>query len=185
MSRGAGSGRKALAGLRTAHPLAATLPALYQDDDFLRRLLEGLDQVVAPVLSTLDNLHAYFDPELAPGDFVRWLAGWLDVALREDWSDHRRRALVACAVELYRWEGTVRGLERLAGAYVDGEIDVEDTGGVVWSASPAGALPGDPDAHVRIRIRPAQARQVDAGWLRALLTDAVPAHVRVTVEVAT
>lgn len=185
MTAATAGGRRGLEGLPSTHPLIRTMPGVYQDDDFLRRLLEGLDQVVAPVLSTLDNLHAYFDPELAPRDFVRWLAGWLDVALREDWSDRRRRALVARAVELYRWEGTVRGLERLAGAYVEGEIHVEDTGGVVWSASPSGALPGDPDAHVRIRIRPAQARQVDAGWLRALLTDAVPAHVRVTVEVAT
>ena len=33
-----------------------------------------LDTVLAPVIGTLDNLDAYFDPYLAPEDFLAWLA---------------------------------------------------------------------------------------------------------------
>ena len=46
-------------------PIGEQLPALYADDDFAQRFTAGLDTVLAPVFSTLDNLPAYLDP--------RWL----------------------------------------------------------------------------------------------------------------
>ena len=86
-------------GLETPHPLGPSLPALYQDDDFVQRLLGGLDAVLAPVFSTIDNFDSYLDPRLTPDDFLAWLAGWVGIALDDSWDEDRRRAIVARAVE--------------------------------------------------------------------------------------
>jgi phage tail-like protein len=63
-----------IAGLGSPHPLGSGLPALYQEDDLAQRLLAALDEVLAPVISTLDNFDRYLEPSLAPLDFVEWLA---------------------------------------------------------------------------------------------------------------
>ena len=101
--------RGMIAGLPSPHPLGASLPALYQEDAFAQRLTGALDEVLAPIFSSLDTLHAYLDPALAPDDFLEWLAGWVGVTLDETWPIERRRQLVADATQLYRSRGTVAG----------------------------------------------------------------------------
>ncbi|MGW2090124.1 hypothetical protein ACWCQ6_35010, partial [Streptomyces sp. NPDC001880] len=66
--------RAAVPGLASRYPIGGLLPALYADDDLAQRFTAGLDTVLAPVLSTLDNLPAYFDPLLTPADFLPWLS---------------------------------------------------------------------------------------------------------------
>jgi phage tail-like protein len=88
------------------HPLGESLPALYADDSLAQRLCQGLDEVLAPVLATLDCLTAYLDPATAPIDLVEWLAGWVGVAVAPEMPDRRRRLLVAAAAQLYVWRGT-------------------------------------------------------------------------------
>ena len=78
-------------GLDNPHPMLATLPALYHEDDFATRLTTVFDDVLAPVVSTLDNLDAYADPRLAPRDFVEWLAAWVGFPIGETWPDDRAR----------------------------------------------------------------------------------------------
>ena len=68
--------RALLPELPSPRPLALMLPALLQGDDFCVRFTEGLDPVLAPVFSTIDNLDAYTDPATTPSDFLTWLAGW-------------------------------------------------------------------------------------------------------------
>ena len=89
--------RKGVHGLVSAHPMGPTLPAIYQDDDFAQRFLAALDQVYAPIWSTLDNFDSYLDPYLTPDDFLAWLAGWVGISLDESWDEDRRRAIVARA----------------------------------------------------------------------------------------
>ena len=68
-------------GLASPHPIGGTLPGLYADDSFAQRLCEGLDELLAPVLATLDCLPAYLDPGTAPLDLLEWLAGWVGIAV--------------------------------------------------------------------------------------------------------
>src|SRR4029450_10168806 len=51
--------RGALDDLRSAHPLGATLPAVYREDPFTQQLCEAFDDVLSPVRSTVDKLPAY------------------------------------------------------------------------------------------------------------------------------
>ncbi|MGH9198184.1 MAG: phage tail protein, partial [Acidimicrobiia bacterium] len=76
--------RESAPDLETPYPLGQTLPAIFQEDDFALRFVSAFDRVLAPVISTLDNVSAYLDPKIAPPDFVEWLAGWVGLALDEN-----------------------------------------------------------------------------------------------------
>ena len=83
----------------------------------------ALDEVYAPIWSTLDNFESYLDPWLTPDDFLTWLAGWVVIALDESWDEERRRAIVARAVELYRMRGFIdRGVYNVGEALVTGAV---------------------------------------------------------------
>ena len=114
--------RGTIPGLPSPHPFGEALPALYQEDEFTRDLVAAFDEVLAPVLCTLDNFEHYLDPSLAPLDFVDWLAGWLGVVPDERWPEGRRRELVARAVALYRRRGTVRGLAEQVALATGGRV---------------------------------------------------------------
>lgn len=71
--------RGVLPDLPSPVPLLHRLPGVLQEDDFLQRFLGAFDSGFAPVVATLDSLHAYVDPHLAPADFLDWLSGWVGV----------------------------------------------------------------------------------------------------------
>ena len=128
--------RGLVAGLPTSQPLIGTLPGLYHDDELARGLTAAFDDVLAPVLSTLDNIEAYLDPALTPEDFLDWLGGWVGLLLDETWPIERRRAFVAVAAQLYRNRGTVAGLAMHVRLFSAGEVEVSDSGGSAWSSTP-------------------------------------------------
>jgi phage tail-like protein len=89
------------------------MPAPFQGDSFTERFLSAFDDIIAPVLTTLDTIDAYLDPWLTPPDFLPWLAGWVGAELDENWSEQQQRRLVATAVDLLQWRGTRRGTVEL------------------------------------------------------------------------
>lgn len=162
--------------LRSPHPIGELLPAVYSDDDFAQRFVAALDELLAPILSTLDCLDAYLDPALAPADFVDWLAGWVALPLDEAWSLERRRRLVAAAVALHRRRGTRHGLAELVALATGGEVEIIESGGCVGGGEPGTALPGSgrPGLHVRVRVPDPSA--VNAARLDELVAANKPAH---------
>lgn len=170
-------------GLANPHPMGARLPGVLQQDDLTQRLTAALDEVLAPALWVLDNVDAYLDPQLAPLDFVGWLAGIVGVELDETWPEARQRDLVAHAVELYAWRGTARGIAELVETYTGAEVDVADSGGVTWSAVPGGQPPGQAAPTVRVRVRAIDPEAIDRARVEGLVAEAKPAHVVHTVEV--
>jgi phage tail-like protein len=175
--------RRALSGLENPHPLGWALPGVFQEDAFLQQFTAGLDEVLAPVLCTLDNLGAYFDPALAPPDFVGWLAAWVGLALDEHWPPEQQRSLVAEASELHRWRGTVRGLAAHMSLFSGLEAEVTDSGATGWSETPTAPLPGTGERHVTVRIRAADPDAVDRDRLERIVAEAKPAHVSHEIEV--
>ena len=182
--------RGTVIGLASPYPLVTLLPAVYQEEDpFIGRFTAGLDDVLAPIIATLDCLDAYVDPRLAPEDFLGWLAEWVGVTVNENVPVALHRRSVAGAAGLHRQRGTVCGLRAALEMLTGGDVDVVDSGGVAISARPGGAAPGDDVAWVRVRVRvPA-----DTAWSLPALHDAVeaavvaakPAHVQHSVEVET
>lgn len=176
--------RGLVADLSSPRPLIDTLPGIYQEDVLAQALTRVFDDILAPVISTLDNLEAYFDPALTPDDFLEWLTGWVGILPDETWPIERRRALVALAVQLYRKRGTAAGLAmhvRLLGA---GDVEVADSGGAVWSRTPGRAAPGDASRSLTVHVTPPKKGQVDAVKVDQLVALAKPAHIvhRVTIR---
>lgn len=175
--------RGTIAGLGSPHPLGSGLPALYQEDDLAQRLLAALDEVLAPVISTLDNFDRYLEPSLAPLDFVEWLAGWVGAAIDENWPAQRQRELVGRTVRLYRRRGTVGGIAEQVELATGGRVDVRDSGGVGWSTTPGADLPGAPRRALAVRVALDDPATVDQRKIEALVAAAKPAHVSHQVEV--
>ncbi len=175
--------RGVVPGLATAHPLGATLPALYQDDDFAQRFLAGLDDVIAPVMSTIDNFDTYLDPALTPDDFLDWLSGWVGIVLDDSWDEARRRTIVARAAELYRMRGTATGLAGQVEIQTGGTVEIVENGATGWSVDPGGALPGSAEPLVVVRVTVPDPKTIDAARLDTLVAAAKPAHVLHRIEI--
>jgi phage tail-like protein len=170
-------------GLASPHPLGPSLPAMLVEDEFTQRFVSGLDDVLAPVLSTLDNVPAYLNPWLAPPDFLDWLARWVGVAVDANWPLERRRAVIARASDLYAWRGTARGLAEAVEAATGVLPEVRDSGAVSWSLHPdtKDAPNGAPGIVVLLRVPDPSA--IDRAHIDALVRAAVPAHIPVHLEV--
>jgi len=166
----------------TPHPIGHTLPAVYHEHEFVQQFTAALDEVLAPVLMTLDCFAAYLDPDTAPEDFLDWLAGWVALSLDDSWTPAQRRRLVAEAVQLHRWRGTRRGLAQHVELLTGGAAEVVDNGAVSWSPRSGGKPPGTPAPRIEVTVRTRPGRRVDTERIRRLIADSLPAHVPVTVR---
>jgi phage tail-like protein len=170
--------------VRSPHPLGPALPALYQEDEFTQRFLSAFDDVLAPAFASLDGFDAYLDPELAPADFVEWLATWVALVVDESWSLERKRALVARAVGLYRRRGTARGIVEHVALFTGVEPELDEPGAVAASTEPLQPLPGADRQKAVVRLRLDQ-KKLDRPGLDALIAAIRPAHLPIEVEVLT
>ncbi len=92
------------------------LPQVYQKSDrngghFLREFLWVFDHIFGDLQRRLDRLHTYFDPLESPQEFLSWLAGWVALAIDQDWPEAKQRKLIRQAIDMYGLRGTVRGLK--------------------------------------------------------------------------
>jgi phage tail-like protein len=170
------------------HALVDTLPAMLQDDEFLRRFTAAIDDVLTPFFATLDCLDSYVDPRLAPIDFLDWLAGWVGIELDPRWSEDVRRRVTCSAAALHEARGTVAGLRDELALLTGAEVDVDEPGAVAWSAVAGGCLPRAGVNRVVVRVRGGDPDLVNPAGparrrLEACVRAAVPAHLPVTVEV--
>ncbi len=78
--------------------------------DFLERFLGNVEGV----FTTIEDRVAYSDlvtrPQTAPTETLDWLASWMGFQFEDAWSESQRRLFLEYAAELYRWHGTLRGL---------------------------------------------------------------------------
>lgn len=107
------------------------LPAIFSEDSFLGRFLLAFEQVLtglpgvagrepAPA-SGLEEIiaviSALFDPKETHKEFLPWLAGWVALGLRADWTEAQQRDFLANIVPLYRKRGTKENLVKLLRIY--------------------------------------------------------------------
>jgi len=169
--------------LESPVPVASRLPVVLQEDEFLQRFVAAFDDLLAPVFLTLDSLAAYFDPALAPPDFLEWLCGWVGIEPDDSWSVDRRREIVASAVEVHRWRGTVRGVQRAVELVVDGAVTATDSGGTAWSPAPGADLPGEAEPSLRIVLHVPDAAAVDVRRVERVIAGVKAAHVPHVLEI--
>lgn len=169
--------------LLSPHPLGHLLPGIYFEDDFAQRFTQGLDSVVSSLLSTLDNLESYFDPDLSPADFIQWLSGWVGLAGEPSESLEGRREMIKRAVEIYRSRGTVKGLtDHIALAF--GVVpEIRETGGVSTSSTSRSALPGSEEGELVVIMRVPDPAAFNRNGLDGFVRANKPAHLPHRIEV--
>jgi len=168
--------------LASPHPLGERLPAIYQGDLFAQGLTAALDQVLAPIFSTLDNLDSYLDPRLAPADFLAWLGAWVGMVLDESLPPERQRVLVGEAAALYRVRGTARGLARHLEIVTGARVEIEESGGTAWYTTSSNPPPGRPGYELVVRVYADDPASVDLSSVDARVAAFKPAHVLHRVE---
>jgi phage tail-like protein len=170
-------------GLANPHPIGATLPGVYQEDSFGQRLCLVIDDLLAPIVASLDGFPAYLDPRTTASDLLGWLAGWVGVVIDTDQDPERQRDAVRSGVALHERRGTQQGLRDAVRAWFEVEPEIIETGGTAWSSVPGGELPGSPDPHLLVRLRVPDLATVDPAYLDTLVSTLKPAHVPHHVEI--
>jgi phage tail-like protein len=107
------------------------LPAIYRRSDavgrnVVRDLCFLFEHMFGVIEEKLDRGHEYYDPHLAPEEFLPWLAGWSAMVLDTDWPETKKRAIIKRAVDLYRIRGTCRGLALFLHLFTGYEPKIEE-----------------------------------------------------------
>jgi len=175
--------RGELAGLPSPHPLVGTLPGIYQEKSFTERFCTALDDVLAPVLSTMDNMAAYFDVATTPDDMLPWLSVWLGVPADVPLPAERRRKVMLAAARMHGWQGTRRGVELAVESALGLRTVVTETGAADWSLDASAPLPGRPRPAMVVQVHVPPGGALDERRVDAVVDSVKPAHVRHRVEV--
>jgi phage tail-like protein len=175
--------RGTVEGLPTARPIVEMLPAALQEDEFCRRMVAALDEVIAPVFTTLDCFDAYLDADLAPDDFVDWIASWVGLDIDETWSLERRRTLIKNAAILYRIRGTAAGLAAHLALYAGATPTISDNGGCEWSQTPDSPFPGVARPRIDVRLVVDDDTGIRRGTVNRIVDACRPAHIPCSVEI--
>ena len=86
------------------------LPQVFREVDFIGRFLKIIETAFEPDLQILQNLWAYLDPITAPQSMLPFLAHWVGWEIQPQIPLNSQRRLIRCAMQIYRWRGTRRGL---------------------------------------------------------------------------
>jgi phage tail-like protein len=145
------------------------LPTMFQDADFLGRMLLIYETIWEPLEWRQDHFELYFDPRTSPASFLEWLAGWLNLTVNPHWPEARRRLLLDEAMELYRWRGTPYGLTRMIEVCTGVEVQITETGA--------------PPFTFRVRL-PSGGGSGQRELIEQIVNSHKPAHVGYLLEVA-
>jgi phage tail-like protein len=147
----------------------ADLPAIFHDGDFLGRYLQIFEAIWEPLEQRQDHIAMYFDPATCPAAVLPLLSSWLDLYFDRTRQESRQRALLAEAMELYRWRGTRYGLTRMI------ELSIGITPEVLDE-------PGQPFV-MRVRVRDSAEHPVDRRLLEEMVQAHKPAHIGYVLEI--
>jgi phage tail-like protein len=175
--------RGAVDGLTSPFPIAEQLPSVYAEDELAARFTAGLDDLLAPLLSVLDCLPAYFNPAIAPPDFVAWLGSWVGAEVTGKESQDVLRRVVAGAAAAHRLRGTARGVSETIRLAFGIEPEVIESGGAAWSPRPLGPFPGETTPGLTVRLRVPDPSAVDRDRVERLVAAVRPAHIPCAVEI--
>ncbi len=99
------------------------LPNIYQEVDFVGRLVGIFEQAFDPAVQTTDTLWAYLDPLTAPAAMQNFLAHWVAWDIDSRWDINKQRQLIRNAITIYRWHGTRYGLRLYLHLYTGLPLD--------------------------------------------------------------
>jgi phage tail-like protein len=151
--------------------LLTYLPAIYGEEPFLGQFLMIFDSFWLPLERQIDQLYAYFDPRLAPPEFLSWLSHWVDLVLDENWPENRRRELIHSAASLYRRRGTAGALRDYLRIYMASEPQIIENG------------PEGSPFHFMVVFRVPDPSAIDQDRVKRIIEEEKPAHTTYTLRV--
>ncbi len=140
------------------------LPGSYADDAFMGGFLKIFESVWTPLDRQIDQLYAYFDPQLTSAEFLPWLGTWVDLVLDENWPEARRRDLIQNAADLYRRRGTAGALQDYLTIYLGITPQIVEDG-----------ADGDP-YHFTVILKSSNPDSLDLDRIRRIIEEEKPAH---------
>jgi phage tail-like protein len=172
--------------LETPFPLIQSVPPMLAQDTFVQRMMPAFDEVLAPIISTLDCLDSYFDPEITPDDFLRYLSSWVNSHNENELSVPGLRHSVATAVAMSAWRGTTSSLHTRFFPYDLEDIVLEEGGGVTvnTTATDPETWPDAAPMVATVTITPSKDNPNSIDNIIQLIKDYAPAHLQLTIVVA-
>ena len=107
------------------------LPAIYRRSDGVGRNLVRdvcflFEHMFDSIEQKTNDGWRFYDPHVAPPEFLEWLARWTAFTTDMDWPEAERRALIKRAVDLYRIRGTKRGLTLFLKLFTGHEPEIKE-----------------------------------------------------------
>lgn len=93
------------------------LPAIYSDDEFMGRYLLIFESMLNPIIWVIDNFDLFLSVEIAPHEWLAWMASWFDMLLLPELPMPRQREIMRQLGWLFLRRGTPSGLKRLLELY--------------------------------------------------------------------
>jgi phage tail-like protein len=100
------------------------LPGIYQEDELMGRLLMLFESFLDPLDKKIESQADYFDPKLAPKEFLPWLASWTGLPVEPTMDEVAQRRLANKASQLIHARGTRNGLQDYLAALTGGEVNI-------------------------------------------------------------
>ena len=145
-------------------------------------LLGGLEQVLDPIVTLLDNLAAHLDPHTAPRHVIDFLLAIVGAPIDDTLPFRARQALAARAGDIARMRGTRRGLQAtLDCALPELTLTVVDNGRATWGADEADGAPAPVSFEVRA---PNPLTRTSRAQIERCVADHVPVGATYAVVVA-
>jgi len=132
------------------------------------RFVRIFEDIGGGIRGRIGRFHQDLDPGVAAPEFLRWMAGWLGMALDPSLPEEHQRSLVRAAGPMFPLRGTKLGLQSLLEAFTQSKVEISDGGGVFT----AGAAPA---ATNQVTIRVSSTGAISEQHLLELVQREVPA----------
>lgn len=96
------------------------LPEIYQKEDksaFLERFLAIFQTIYEDFNERIREVSEQFDLDIAGGQYLSWLARWIDISESYIWSEDQLRRLLKKGVPLFKKRGTRQGVIEFVSLY--------------------------------------------------------------------
>ena len=163
----------------------------------LEERISGFAEYLDPSLTPIDEHSPALESPVLESKFLSYLAGWVALALDENWDLGKKRDWLRTVVSLYKRRGTKDGLTRYLHTFVGNQVTVEEPPGafVVGETSTVGDDTFIAGAEYYFRVRIAYAfgpatfdidewKNLQAGS-RAIVDLEKPAHTYYTLDART
>lgn len=100
------------------------LPSVFSDTEFTGRFLLIFESMLNPITWHIDNFDLYLAANIAPGEWLQWMASWFDVLLVPEMPLDRQRNILGQMGWLFQRRGTVAGIQRLLELYFAVSVEI-------------------------------------------------------------